>query len=104
MRAGSKDPPAPHPGGAPRPRGSPVGADPAGAHRRQAGLFVPARRARLPLAHGLFVSLIEHAVSDQTEGRLGAELRRIRRRFGVDRPQRLEPAVKAGTAGDRLES
>ena len=52
----------------------------------QSGLYVPARRARLPLAQGLFVSLIEHASADQTEGRLGAELVRIRRLFEEARP------------------
>lgn len=55
----------------------------------QAGLFVPARRARLPLAGGLFVSLIEHTSADETEGRLGAELRRIRRLFEEVRPGSL---------------
>lgn len=47
----------------------------------QSGLFVPARRARLPLARGLFVSLVEQASADEPEGRLGAELLRIRRLF-----------------------
>lgn len=47
----------------------------------QAGMFVPARRAHLPWASGLFVSLIEHAHADQSEGRLGTELLRIRRLF-----------------------
>lgn len=47
----------------------------------QSGLFVPARRARLPLARGLFVSLVEQASADEAEGRLGAELLRIRRLF-----------------------
>ena len=52
----------------------------------QAGLYVPARRARVPILQGLFVSLIEHATADQTEGRLGAELARIRRLFEEIRP------------------
>ena len=47
----------------------------------QAGMFVPARSARLPWASGLFVSLIEHTRADQSEGRLGTELVRIRRLF-----------------------
>lgn len=47
----------------------------------QAGTFVPARRAVLPWATGLFVSLLEHASADQEEGRLGTELLRIRRLF-----------------------
>ena len=52
----------------------------------QAGLFVAARRARLALVPGLFVSLIEQASAHQTEGRLGAELMRIRRLFEECRP------------------
>ncbi len=55
----------------------------------QAGLFVPARAASLPPAEGLFVSLIEHARADQTEGRLGTELLRIRRLFERLRPHSL---------------
>lgn len=47
----------------------------------QAGCYVPARKARLPWASGLFVSLLEHASPDQQEGRLGTELLRIRRLF-----------------------
>ncbi len=47
----------------------------------QCGLFVPAARADLRWADGLFASLIEHARVDQVEGRLGTELARIRRLF-----------------------
>jgi DNA mismatch repair protein MutS2 len=47
----------------------------------QGGLFVPAREARLALASGLVVSLIEEAKADQAEGRLGTELVRIRELF-----------------------
>jgi DNA mismatch repair protein MutS2 len=47
----------------------------------EAGLFVPAREARLPRANGLFVSLLEEARADQPEGQLGMELMRIRRMF-----------------------
>ena len=47
----------------------------------QSGLFVPARNARLLFAEGLFASLVEHVSADQAEGRLGAELVRIRRLF-----------------------
>jgi DNA mismatch repair protein MutS2 len=47
----------------------------------QAGFFAPAREARLALAPGLFVSLIEEATADQSEGRLGTELIRIRSLF-----------------------
>ncbi|MGD0677226.1 MAG: DNA mismatch repair protein [Polyangiaceae bacterium] len=46
-----------------------------------AGLFAPARLARLPRATGLFASLFEDAGADQTEGHLGMELVRIRRLF-----------------------
>jgi DNA mismatch repair protein MutS2 len=47
----------------------------------QAGLFVPARSARLSLRSGMFVSLVQQAEADQSEGRLGTELQRIRRLF-----------------------
>jgi DNA mismatch repair protein MutS2 len=47
----------------------------------QCGLFVPAARAELRWATGLFASLTEHTTVDQAEGRLGTELLRIRRLF-----------------------
>jgi len=47
----------------------------------QCGFFAPAREARMAVAPGLFVSLIEEATADQTEGRLGMELKRIRSLF-----------------------
>jgi DNA mismatch repair protein MutS2 len=47
----------------------------------QAGLYVPAASARLPLVDGLFASTTERASADQTEGRLGTELLRIRHLF-----------------------
>jgi len=47
----------------------------------QSGLFVPAARAELRRASGLFASLLEHTQADQREGRLGTELLRIRRLF-----------------------
>jgi DNA mismatch repair protein MutS2 len=47
----------------------------------QAGLFVPARSARLALRTGMFVSLVQQAEAEQSEGRLGTELLRIRRLF-----------------------
>jgi DNA mismatch repair protein MutS2 len=47
----------------------------------QSGLFVPAARAELRWATGLFASLLEHTQADQVEGRLGTELLRIRRIF-----------------------
>lgn len=47
----------------------------------QAGLFVPAERARLALRSGMFVSLVQQAEPEQSEGRLGTELLRIRRLF-----------------------
>jgi DNA mismatch repair protein MutS2 len=46
-----------------------------------AGLFVPARAARIPRASGLFASLFEEARAGQPEGHLGMELMRIRRLF-----------------------
>jgi DNA mismatch repair protein MutS2 len=47
----------------------------------QAGFFVPAKRAALSLRDGLFVSVVEEAVADAREGRLGTELLRIRHLF-----------------------
>ncbi|MCA9624486.1 MAG: DNA mismatch repair protein [Myxococcales bacterium] len=47
----------------------------------QGGLFVPAAEARLVASSGLLVSLIQHTSVDQTEGRLGVELMRIRSLF-----------------------
>ncbi len=47
----------------------------------QAGLYVPARSAKMALAPGLVVSLIQETTVDQTEGRLGMELIRIRGLF-----------------------
>ncbi|MFC1642309.1 DNA mismatch repair protein [Myxococcota bacterium] len=47
----------------------------------QAGLFVPAKRARLAWRKGLFVSLVHPVLPDQREGQLGLELVRIRRLF-----------------------
>lgn len=47
----------------------------------QAGMFAPARVARIPRASGLFASLFEEARADQPEGHLGMELLRIRRLF-----------------------
>ena len=54
----------------------------------QSGLFIPARSGRLSLAPGLVVSLIEETKADQTEGRLGTELKRIRDLF-----ERLQPGA-----------
>lgn len=47
----------------------------------QAGMFVPARKARLRFREGLFVSLAQEVTADAQEGRLGTELLRIRRMF-----------------------
>lgn len=52
----------------------------------QAGLPVPAERARINRTHGLFVSMFEEVRADQPEGRLGMELLRIRRLFEEVRP------------------
>lgn len=54
----------------------------------QAGLFVPARSAELALCPGMVVSLIEESRADQSEGRLGMELVRIRALF-----ERLPPGA-----------
>lgn len=54
----------------------------------QAGVFVPARAASLAPASALVVSLIEEAKADQSEGRLGTELLRIRDLF-----ERLPPGA-----------
>lgn len=54
----------------------------------QSGLFVPAASATLALSTGLVVSLIEETKADQTEGRLGTELVRIRQLF-----ERLPPGA-----------
>lgn len=47
----------------------------------ESGLYAPVSAATLPRAHGLFVSLIEEGSVDQSEGRLGMELLRIRQLF-----------------------
>ncbi|MEM7049453.1 MAG: DNA mismatch repair protein [Acidobacteriota bacterium] len=47
----------------------------------QSGLFVPAAEAQMPLVDGLFASLLHNAAADQSEGRLGTELVRIRTLF-----------------------
>ncbi len=53
----------------------------------QSGLYVPAAEAELPLAEGMFVSLVESEAADQAEGRLGREMMRIRGLFeGVGSP------------------
>jgi DNA mismatch repair protein MutS2 len=54
----------------------------------QSGSFVPARSAKLALASGLVVSLIQETRADQAEGRLGMELLRIRELF-----ERLPPGA-----------
>ncbi len=55
----------------------------------QAGLFVPAREAKLTRAPAMFVSLVESAPADQREGRLGTELMRVRRLFEEIQPGSL---------------
>ncbi|MCH9688449.1 MAG: DNA mismatch repair protein [Deltaproteobacteria bacterium] len=47
----------------------------------EAGLYAPVASATIPRANGLFVSLVEEGTVDQSEGRLGMELLRIRRLF-----------------------
>jgi len=52
----------------------------------QTGLFVPARSASLALANGMVISIVQETAADQSEGRLGMELVRIRTLF-----ERLKP-------------
>src|SRR5262249_31816301 len=52
----------------------------------QCGLFAPARSARLHAVPGLVVSLLQETHADQSEGRLGMELIRIRTLFEELRP------------------
>jgi DNA mismatch repair protein MutS2 len=47
----------------------------------QAGFLVPAVRARLVWAEGMFLSISDQPAAHQSEGRLGTELLRIRRVF-----------------------
>lgn len=47
----------------------------------QAGMYVPAQRARLHHVPGIFASLTQAASAEQVEGRLGTELMRIRMLF-----------------------
>jgi DNA mismatch repair protein MutS2 len=54
----------------------------------QSGLFIPARSGAVALAPGLVMSLIEETRADQSEGRLGMELMRIRDLF-----ERLPPGA-----------
>ncbi|MDJ0765668.1 MAG: DNA mismatch repair protein [Myxococcota bacterium] len=55
----------------------------------QSGFFVPAKRARVRFASGLFVSLLETVKADQKEGRLGMELLRVRQLFEKSKPNSL---------------
>jgi DNA mismatch repair protein MutS2 len=52
----------------------------------QAGMFVPAARARLVWASAMFLSIGDHADAHQKEGRLGSELLRVRKVFESVRP------------------
>jgi DNA mismatch repair protein MutS2 len=54
----------------------------------QAGLFIPARSGSVALTDSLVVSLIQETRADQSEGRLGTELLRIRELF-----ERLPPGA-----------
>ncbi len=55
----------------------------------QSGLCVPAASARLRFAGGLFVSMLQQVRADEHEGRLGTELKRIRRLFEQVNPADL---------------
>ena len=54
----------------------------------QSGIFIPARSGTVALARGLVMSLIQETRPDQSEGRLGMELVRIRALF-----ERLPPGA-----------
>lgn len=47
----------------------------------QSGLYAPCSRARMPIATGLFASIVEVDRADQAEGRLGTEMLRLRTLF-----------------------
>lgn len=55
----------------------------------QCGFFVPAASAHLGLCPGIFASLIQGDTSQQKEGRLGTELKRIRALFEQGQPGSL---------------
>jgi DNA mismatch repair protein MutS2 len=55
----------------------------------QSGLFVPCRSARMPLVAGLFASIVESDRADQSEGRLGTEMVRLRTLFENAPPRSL---------------
>jgi DNA mismatch repair protein MutS2 len=55
----------------------------------QNGLYVPCKAARMPLAAGLFASIVEVDRADQSEGRLGTELLRLRSLFDTVPPGSL---------------
>ena len=55
----------------------------------QSGMYAPAAVATLPLLDGLFASITERATVDQTEGRLGTELMRIRELFEAASPRSM---------------
>lgn len=55
----------------------------------QSGVYAPASTVELPLLDGLFASITERATVDQTEGRLGTELLRIRELFEAAGPRSM---------------
>ncbi len=55
----------------------------------QSGLYAPCRRARMPVVSGLFASIIEVDRADQSEGRLGTEMVRLRTLFENAPPHSL---------------
>jgi DNA mismatch repair protein MutS2 len=55
----------------------------------QSGLFVPCKKARMPLVNGLFASIVEVDRADQAEGRLGTEMMRLRTLFENAPPRSL---------------
>lgn len=55
----------------------------------QSGLYAPCAGARMPLAAGLFASIVEVDRADQAEGRLGTEMLRLRTLFETVPPGSL---------------
>jgi len=53
------------------------------------GLYAHCRRATMPLVNGLFASIVEFDRADQSEGRLGTELVRLRNLFESVPPKSL---------------
>jgi DNA mismatch repair protein MutS2 len=55
----------------------------------QSGLYAPCRSARMPVVAGLFASIVAIDTADQSEGRLGTEMVRLRTLFENVPPRSL---------------